>query len=83
MADQAPLPERLAELRQLIASQPSTPVEATRLLVKLAKSMLSEAELAALPEAERLVLYRGIEGAIARLKQYLQTPDPGPAAPQA
>ena len=73
MDEKAPLPERIAEIQRIIrisaAGELADQNQAKRLLISLAKSMLSEAELAQLPEAERLELYRGIEAAIAQLKQ--------------
>ena len=73
MDEQAPLSERIAEIQRIIristAGEFADENQAKRLLILLAKSMLSEAELAALPEAERLELYHGIEATISQLKK--------------
>lgn len=73
MDEKAPLPERISEIQRIIrisaAGEFADENQAKRLLILLAKSMLSEAELAELPEAERLELYHGIEATIAQLKQ--------------
>lgn len=73
MDEKAPLSERITEIQRIIrisaAGEFADENQAKRLLILLAKSMLSEDELAALPEAERLELYHGIEATIAQLKQ--------------
>jgi hypothetical protein len=78
MADQAPFPERIADIQRIIrissAGEFADEHQAKRLL-------LSEAELATLPEAERLVLYQGLAATIAQLKQAVgggDRPDPEP-----
>lgn len=68
MADQAPLNQRISEIQRIIRLTPSDDRHAARLLVQLAQSMLSEEELNALPEVERVRLYKGMEATIARLK---------------
>lgn len=72
MDEKAPLPERIAEIQRIIrisaTGEFADENQAKRLLILLAKSMLSEAELADLPEAKRLELYHGIEASIAQLK---------------
>ena len=73
MDEKAPLSERIAEIQRIIrisaAGEFADENQAKRLLILLAKSMLSEAELAELPEAERVEMYHGIEATIAQLKQ--------------
>jgi hypothetical protein len=84
MADQAPLPERIADIQRIIrissAGEFADENQAKRLLIQLAQAMLSEAELATLPESERLELYQGLEATIAQLKRAVgggDRPDPG------
>ncbi len=73
MDEKAPLSERIAEIQRIIrisaAGEFADENQAKRLLILLAKSMLSETELAALPEADRLELYHGIEATITQLKK--------------
>lgn len=82
MDEKAPLSERIAEIQRIIrisaAGEFADENQAKRLLILLAKSMLSEAELADLPEAERIELYHGIEATIAQLKQTIGS---NPTAP--
>lgn len=80
MDDKAPLPERIAEIKRIIrisaAGEFTDENQAKRLLILLAKSMLNEAELAELPEAERLELYHGIEATITQLKHTVGSSQP-------
>ena len=73
MDDKAPLSERIAEIKRVIrissTGEFSDENQAKRLLIQLAKSMLSEAELAELPEAERLEMYHGLAATVTQLKQ--------------
>jgi len=80
MDDKAPLPERLSEIQRIIrisaAGEFADANQAKRLLISLAKSMLSEAELATVPEAERVALYHGIAATLAQLRETVGSGEP-------
>lgn len=77
MDEKAPLSERIVEIKRIIrissTGEFSDEHQAKRLLIQLAKSMLSEAELADLPETERLEMYHGLAATVAQLKQTVGT----------
>ena len=71
LSDRLPLQERIAEIKKILTLTPRDSVHSAGLLVQLGKNMLSEAELAALPEEERLALYQDLQAGIAQLKASL------------
>lgn len=71
LSDRLPLQERIAEIKKILTLTPRDAVHSAGLLVQLGKNMLSEAELALLPEAERLEMYRDLQAGIARLRASL------------
>ncbi len=68
LSDRLPLPDRIQEIKEILTLTPRDTLHSAALLVQLGKHMLSEAELAALPEGERMELYQNLAAGIARLK---------------
>lgn len=71
LSERLPLKERIAEIKKILTLTPRDTVHSAALLVQLGQNMLSEDELATLPEAERVELYQNLESGITRLKQSL------------
>ena len=80
LSDRLPLPERIAEIKKILTLTPRDSVHSAGLLVQLGQNMLSEAELAGLPEEERLVLYQDLQAGITRLKATLDLSPPSESA---
>ncbi len=73
MSDRLSLAERITEIKKILTLTPRDRLHSAALLVQLGQHMLSEAELATLPEAERTELYHNLEAGITRLKHTLNS----------